>query len=367
MARPLLADPDFARKAREGRAESINTCIACNQACLDHIFQNKTATCLVNPRAGRELDWNEAPASEPKKLAVIGAGAAGINFAFNAAARGHRVTVFESQGRIGGQLLLARNVPGKTEFDEMLRYFAIRLAEEKVDLRLNARPNASELANGGYDAVVLATGVTPRIPEAAGIEHPMVLRYDQALNGERPIGSRVILIGAGAIAFDMVEYLLAGPPHKPPALEEFAEEYGLDISAKSAGGRIGTLNPMPAQRKVTLLQRSERRPGSSLALSTGWIRRTKAARFGVDILTGAMLHHIDDDGVHVTLKGKGDVVLPCDTVIVCAGQEPVRNLLAELHAIAPELPVHVIGGAHEAAELDAKRAIDQASRLAMTI
>jgi 2,4-dienoyl-CoA reductase (NADPH2) len=367
MARPLLADPDFARKARLGHADRINTCIACNQACLDNIFRHKTATCLVNPRAGRELDWVPRPAPQPKRIAVVGAGAAGMNFAFNAAERGHSVTLFETGSEPGGQLCLARNVPGKTEFDEMLRYFRGRLAEEKVELRLNCAVTAEQLASGHFDEVVLATGVRPRQPDFPGMHRPDVLRYDQVLSGAAPVGERVVIIGAGAIAYDMVEFLLGDTPHSPPALVDFAEEYGLDISAQSAGGRAPRPEHMAARRQVTVLQRSDKRPGASLAVTTGWIRRDKVQRFGVPILTGVTTQRIDDAGLHYSTPEGRQVTLPFDTVILCAGQEPVRELEAALHRAAPGLPVHVIGGADQAAELDARRAIEQASRLALEI
>ncbi|MDD2879826.1 MAG: NADPH-dependent 2,4-dienoyl-CoA reductase [Rhodoferax sp.] len=367
MARPLLADPDFARKARLGQANRINTCIACNQACLDNIFKHKTATCLVNPRAGRELDWLTQPTPHPKRIAVVGAGAAGMNFAFSAAERGHHVTLFEAAAETGGQLCLARNVPGKTEFDEMLRYFRGRLAEEQVELKLNCAVTAEQLARGGFDEVVLASGVRPRLPEFLGSHRPDVLRYDQVLSGAATVGERVLILGAGAIAYDMVEFLLGDAPHSPPALDNFAAEYGLDLSAQSAGGRSPRPAQMPARRQVTMLQRSDKRPGASLAMTTGWIRRDKVQRFGVPILTGANIQHIDDVGLHYTAADGSVTTLPFDTVIICAGQEPVRELEAQLKTIAPNLPVHVVGGADKAAELDARRAIEQASRLALEI
>ena len=367
MARPLLADHDFARKARLGQAQRINTCIACNQACLDNIFRHKTATCLVNPRAGRELDWELRPAERVKRIAVVGAGAAGMNFAFNAAERGHRVTLFEAGSEAGGQLCLARNVPGKTEFDEMLRYFRGRLTEEKVELRLNCTATAEQLASGDFDEVVLATGVRPRQPDFPGLHRPDVLRYDQVLSGRFAVGERVVIIGAGAIAYDMVEFLLGDAPHSPPALTDFAVEYGLDISAQSAGGRSPRPERLAARRQVTVLQRSDKRPGASLAVTTGWIRRDKVLRLGVPILTGVTTQRIDDAGLHYSTLDGRQATLPFDTVILCAGQEPVRELEAALRSAAPGLPVHVIGGADNAAELDARRAIEQASRLALEI
>jgi 2,4-dienoyl-CoA reductase (NADPH2) len=367
MARPLLADPDFARKVRLGQGNRINTCIACNQACLDNIFRHHAATCLVNPRAGREPDWVTLPALQPKRIAVVGAGAAGMNFAFNAAARGHQVTLYEAGPETGGQLRLARKVPGKTEFDEMLRYFRARLTDEGVEVRLNCAPSATELVNGQFDDVVLATGVRPRQLALAGFDRPNVLTYDQVLSGTATVGQRVLIIGAGAIAYDMVEFLLGPAPHTPATLDDFAAEYGLDISARASGGRNAKPQGLVARRQVTLLQRSDKRPGASLALTTGWIRRDKVQRFGVTILTHVVTRRIDDAGLHYTSADGNAGTLPFDTVIVCAGQESVRELETDLHQLAPSLPVHVVGGADAAAELDARRAIEQASRLALDI
>jgi 2,4-dienoyl-CoA reductase (NADPH2) len=277
------------------------------------------------------------------------------------------VTLFEASSEPGGQLCLARNVPGKTEFDEMLRYFLGRLAEEKVDLRLNCAVTAEQLASGDFDEVVLATGVRPRQPDFHGIHRRDVLRYDQVLSGAAPVGERVIIIGAGAIAYDMVEFLLGDAPHTPPALADFTVEYGLDISAQSAGGRAPRPEHLTARRQIKVLQRSDKRPGASLAVTTGWIRRDKVLRFGVPILTGVTTQRIDDEGLHYRTQDGQLTTLPFDTVVLCAGQEPVRELEAQLLRVAPGLPVHVIGGADNAAELDARRAIEQASRLALEI
>lgn len=290
-----------------------------------------------------------------------------MNFAFVAAERGHRVTLFEAGSETGGQLSFARNVPGKTEFDEMLRYFRGRLVEENVAVRLNSRPTVAQLAGGDFDEVVLATGVRPRELHIPGTDRPDVLRYDQVLSKSCEVGRRVVIVGTGAIAYDMVEFLLGDEPNTPPALVPFAHEYGLDMSAQSPGGRTARPDRLPARRQVTLLQRSDRRPGANLAVTTGWIRRDKVQRFGVSILTQVDTHRIDDAGVHYTARDGKAATLPFDSVILCVGQEPVRELAEGLNYAAPALPVHVIGGADRAAELDAKRAIEQAYRLALEI
>jgi 2,4-dienoyl-CoA reductase (NADPH2) len=366
MARPLLADPDFARKARLGRSKTINTCIACNQACLDRIFRDQAASCLVNPRAGREVEFLGPRAARAKRIAVVGAGAAGMSCAFNAAERGHEVTLYEGGDRLGGQLLMARNIPGKTEFDEMLRYFAQRLEEEAVDVHLRCAPTARELADGRYDEVVIATGVQPRAPEIPGIRHPMVTNYVEVLSRGRAVGLRVAIVGAGGIAFDVAEYLLGGAPHEPPALAEFAAEYGLDLDAQSEGGLLTRYRSEAPRRAVTMLQRSGGRLGTGLAPSTGWIRRDKVKRLGVELLGGVVYERVDNAGLHIRL-GDEARLLNVDTVIVCAGQEPDRRLADQLRPVAGNMKIHVIGGADVAMELDAVRAIDQGTRLAMIL
>jgi 2,4-dienoyl-CoA reductase (NADPH2) len=366
MARPLLADPHFVRKARQGRSRSINTCIACNQGCLDRIFLGLAATCLVNPRAGREIEFQPRTPARLKHIAVVGGGAAGMNFAFSASERGHHVSLFEASDRLGGQLLLARNIPGKTEFDEMLRYFKHRLEAERVDVRLGRAPMAAELTAGDYDEVVIATGARPRRPAAPGIDHAKVLDYAQALSGQRPVGRRVAIIGAGGIGFDVAEFLLGGAPHMPPTVDEFAAEYGLDLDVRAAGGLAAPLPATPARHEVTLLQRKTGRFGAGLSPSTGWIRRDRLTRLGVNMVGGVSYKRVDDAGLHILVDGEARL-LEVDTVIVCAGQESERGLHGQLQALAPTVPVHLIGGADRAVELDAMRAIDQATRLAMTL
>ena len=366
MARPLLADPFFVRKVREGRSRSINTCIACNQGCLDRIFTGDTATCLVNPRAGHELEFQPRAPARVKQIAVVGAGAAGMNLAFNASERGHRITLFEAADRLGGQLLMARNIPGKTEFDEMLRYFAQRLGDECVDVRLGCAPTAADLASGGYDEVVIATGVRPRHPVIPGIDHPKVLDYTQVLLRHQPVGRRVAIIGAGGIGFDVAAFLLGGVPHAPPSIDQFAVEYGLDLDVRAAGGLLPPRPEISARHEVTLLQRKTGRLGAGLSPSTGWIRRDKLKRLGVKMVGGARYERIDDAGLHLRVGGEPRL-LEVDTVILCAGQESERRLYEQIQALAPGLPIHLIGGADMAVELDAMRAIDQATRLAMNL
>lgn len=367
MARPFLADPDFLVKARRGEPEAINTCIACNQACLDRIFSHQSASCLVNPRAGREIEFSRTSVGG-RRIGVVGGGAAGMAFALNAAEGGHDVTLYEAESALGGQLRMARMIPEKTEFDEMLRYFRGRLTGAGVRLRLGCRVSAPDLLSKGYDDIVVATGVRPRQLNLPGIEGPNVLSYPEVLIGGRPVGRRVAIIGAGGIAFDMVEFLLGQEPHQRPTIAEFAAEFELDLSGDMPGGLSEPASRRAAlpRRRVTMLQRSTDRFGARLAMTTGWIRRARAQRWGVEMLGGVTYERIDGLGLHVKIGGERRVI-PADTVIVCAGQESERTIVDELKSLAPHRSVAVIGGADKALELDAMRAIDQATRLASSL
>jgi 2,4-dienoyl-CoA reductase (NADPH2) len=366
MARPLLADPDFAAKAKANRPDRINTCIACNQACLDRALRSQRVSCLVNPRAGHEIEFDITPVGVFKKIAVVGGGAAGMNFAFNAAARGHAVTLFEAAERLGGQLLMARVVPDKAEFDEALRYFERRLVDEKVDLRLGHAPSAQELSAGGYDEIVIATGVRPRRLDIRGIGDPKVLSYADVLLHRRPVGARVAIIGAGGIGFDVAAFLL-GDPDETLSIEDFAREYGLDLTLRAPGGLAGDDGQHPPRRQITLMQRKNERPaGNRQAVSTSWIHRARLHRSGVQMLGGVDYKGVVEAGLLISIDGQ-ERLIPADTIVVCAGQDSERSLYDELLDRTPTSRVHVIGGADKAIELDAMRAIDQGTRLAMTL
>ncbi len=363
MARPFLADAEFVSKAAQGRSDEINTCIGCNQACLDHIFQGKLTSCLVNPRACRETELNYLPTATPKKLAVVGAGPAGMAFATIAAGRGHAVTLFDSASEIGGQFNVAKQIPGKEEFHETLRYFARRIELTGVTLRLNQRVSAAELQ--GFDEVILATGIAPRLPAIPGIEHPKVLSYLDVLKHGKKVGRKVAIIGAGGIGFDTAEFLSHEGKSSSLDTAAFMREWGVDMQLAHAGGLAPQgPQPHPSPREIYLLQRKSSKVGDGLGKTTGWIHRASLQMKKVQMIAGVSYDRIDDAGLHVTIKGEAQV-LAVDNIIVCAGQDPLRELQQPL--LAAGKTVHLIGGADVAAELDAKRAIDQGARLAASI
>ncbi|RHW20871.1 NADPH-dependent 2,4-dienoyl-CoA reductase [Pseudomonas jilinensis] len=365
MARPFLADPEFVNKAAEGRSDEINTCIGCNQACLDHTFGGKLTSCLVNPRACHETELNYIPTTQVKKIAVVGAGPAGLSAATVAAQRGHEVTLFDAAAEIGGQFNVAKRIPGKEEFYETLRYFGKLIDKTGVKLQLNRRVSAEDLKD--FDEVILATGIVPRTPDIPGIEHPKVISYLDAILERKPVGQKVAVIGAGGIGFDVSEFITHQGQSPSQDVELFWKEWGIDTALEARGGIAGIQpQPHPAAREVYLLQRKRSKVGDGLGKTTGWIHRTGLKNKQVQMLNAVQYLKVDDQGLHISIGENGEPqVLPVDTVIICAGQEPLRELKDGLEALGKS--VHLIGGADVAAELDAKRAIDQGSRLAAGI
>ncbi|WP_428033565.1 FAD-dependent oxidoreductase [Amphritea sp.] len=361
MARPFLADPEFVRKAAEGRSDEINTCIGCNQACLDHIFAGKLTSCLVNPRACHEAEFQVVATDTPKTLAVVGAGPAGLAFATTAAQRGHKVTLFDSASEIGGQFNIAKQIPGKEEFNETLRYFGRRIELDGVCLKLEHRVTVDELQQSDFDEVIIATGIIPRVPDIEGKDHPKVLSYLDVVRGA-PVGRSVAVIGAGGIGFDISEYLTHQGPSTSQDIPAFMREWGVDMSMQSRGGVEGVeAAPEPAARQIYLLQRKTSKVGNGLGKTTGWAHRLGLQKRHVEMLSGCEYQRIDDVGLHLSVNGENRL-LQVDNVVLCAGQESLRELTVGL-----DKPFHLIGGADLAAELDAKRAIEQGTRLALTI
>lgn len=363
MARPFLADPEFVLKAKENRAHEINTCIACNQACLDHTFQRKVASCLVNPRACHETELNYLPAAVKKKVAVVGAGPAGLAFATVAAQRGHEVHLYDGEKEIGGQFNMAKQIPGKEEFHETLRYFAGQLHKYGVHLHLGQWIDADLLLSEGFDEVALATGVFPRPLALPGIDHPKVLGYIDVLKYHQPVGQKVAIIGAGGIGFDVAEYLSQESSPTSLNVAAFMNEWGVDMHYETKGG-LKNPEPDKAERTIYLLQRSKGKLGERLGKTTGWIHRSSLKNRKVQMIGSVQYHRIDDQGLHISINDVPQV-LEVDQVIVCAGQEPMRDLFEPLQSKG--INVYLIGGADEARELDAKRAIDKASRMAAKI
>jgi 2,4-dienoyl-CoA reductase (NADPH2) len=360
MARPLLADPDFANKAAAGRADAINTCIACNQACLDHTFSAKRSTCLVNPRACYETELVYVKAPARRRIAVVGGGMAGLSAATVAAQRGHDVTLFEAAADIGGQFNLAANVPGKEEFRETIRYFRAELARTGVKVQLNRRVARADLEQG-FDEIVVATGVVPRMPRIPGIDHAKVIGYPDLLSGRRQAGAKVAVIGAGGIGVDTCEFLLA--EHSPQPVDEWCREWGVDLASRAAGGLVEPAHIVP-KREIFLLQRKQGRMGAGPGKTTGWVHRLALQHHNVQMLAGVEYLRIDDAGLHIRVNG-AERVLAVDSIIVCAGQESVRELAPlDDKGKVTDKRFHVIGGAELAAELDAKRAIRQGAELA---
>lgn len=364
MARPFLADENLVVKAMESREDEINTCIGCNQACLDHTFSMKISSCLVNPRACHETELNYDLTANKKKIAVVGAGPAGLSAATIAAQRGHSVDLFEASSEIGGQFNMAKKIPGKEEFYETIRYFNKQIEITGVNLYLNRKINQDELIAGQYDEVILCTGVTPRQLNIPGIDHPKALSYIDVLRGQKEVGKKVAIIGAGGIGFDVAEYLATDLEHSPSLnIKQYMDEWGVDMSYETAGS-LKQAEPDPSPREIYLLKRSPGKHGKNLGKTTGWIHRASLAMKKVNMIAEAQYDKIDDEGLHITHKDEKKVI-DVDHVIICAGQEPLRDMHEPLKEAG--INVYLIGGADEAAELDAKRAIDQGARLAAAL
>ncbi|WP_339653988.1 NADPH-dependent 2,4-dienoyl-CoA reductase [uncultured Maribacter sp.] len=365
MARPFLADPEWVNKAAANKADEINTCIGCNQACLDHVFQQKVASCLVNPRACHETELNYFPTEKKKKIAVVGAGPAGLAASTIAAQRGHDVTLFEADKEIGGQFNMAKQIPGKEEFYETIRYFNTQIALHKVTLKLNTRVQVEDLKNGNFDEVILATGIQPRTPKIEGIDHPKVVNYIDVLKLKNPVGKRVAVIGAGGIGFDVSEYITHEGESTSLNIDAWLKEWGIDKTMTARSGIEGVEAVVhPSPREIFMFKRSKGKFGANLGKTTGWIHRSTLKKKNVQFINNVKYTKIDDQGLHYMQKEE-QKVLAVDTIIICAGQLPNKELFAPLEEAG--IKVHVVGGADFASELDAKRAINQASRLAAEI
>ena len=365
LARPLLADPDFVNKAKTGRADEINTCIACNQACLDRIFSGKRATCLVNPRACYETELTLKPTSNKKKIAVVGSGPSGLTCATIAASRGHDVSLFEASSEIGGQFNLAKRIPGKKEFHETIRYFKRQLQLTKVKLVLDREIEGNDMNNSEFDEVVLATGISPKVPEIPGLDHPKVLSYIDVLLYKKPVGASVAIIGAGGIGFDIAEFLASNDSSQNSEIETFISDWGIDPDLISRGGVIGQAPSFsPSNRTIYLLQRKPGKPGKDLAKTTGWIRRLILKKKKVKMIAGVTYHRIDDQGLHLSVGGQSET-LDVDSIVICAGQNSQRELLGDFEKSGKR--IHLIGGAKMAKNLDSHRAIREGYQLGAEI
>ncbi|MCC3862558.1 NADPH-dependent 2,4-dienoyl-CoA reductase [Emcibacteraceae bacterium Y4] len=362
LARPMLADPEFVNKAADGREDEINICIGCNQACLEHTLTGKPVSCLVNPLACAESYLKITPTETPKNIAVVGAGPGGMAFAVYAAMRGHHVTLFDKADKIGGQLNMAKKVPGKEEFYDMIKYYERQLEIHNVDVKLGTHIDGEVIKNGDFNEIILATGVKPRIPDIPGLDHEKVLTYIDVLNGTH-VGDKIAIIGAGGIGFDVAEFLSHSGERTSQNIGAYMKAWGVDMALDARGGIEGVEAKFPkSKREIYLLQRSETGVGKKLAKTVGWIHRTELKKKGVHMVPGCEYQKINDDGLHVTMNGEQQI-LDVDHIIICAGQEPERSLQND----NPDLNVHLIGGADVAAELDAKRAINQACKLALEI